>query len=113
MTAIFGIGVVAERADQVLNPVNAAGDLLHRGVVNLPIGFGERLLDGLDDDVGMGVGRGEDQRLAGQGRVDMFASSSATTRLKASVMTLLVELLDIETDFVGGMGQVDLAGRGC
>ena len=62
------IGVVAEGADQGLNPVDAAGDLLHGRVVDLAICVGERLLDCVDHDVGMGVGRGEDQRLAREAR---------------------------------------------
>ena len=39
------IGVVAEGADQVLHLVDAAGDLLHRRVVDLAVGVGECLLD--------------------------------------------------------------------
>ena len=39
-----------------------------------------------------------------------FANSSATTRLNSSRDDLFVERIDLEADFVGRMGEVDLAG---
>ncbi len=65
-----GIGVVAEGADQRPNPVHAAGDLLHRRVVNLSVFLRKRLLDFSHHDVRMGIGRREDQRLTGRARTD-------------------------------------------
>ena len=113
MTAILRIGVVAEGADQVPHVVHAAGDLLHRRVVDLAISCRERLLDRADHDVGVGVGGGEDQRLAGKGRVDVVRQFLGDHTIELRRDHLLVELLDLEADFVGRMGEIDFAGPSC
>ena len=42
------------------------------GVLDLAVAGLHGLLDFVDDDVGMGVGRGENQCLAGQARIDVL-----------------------------------------
>ena len=69
-------------------------------------------LIGVHHDVGMGVGGGEDQRLAGKRGVDVLRQLLGDDPVELRRDDLLVELLDLEADLVGRMGEIDLAGPG-
>ena len=68
----------------------SAGDLLHRVVAIVAIRRGERLLELIDDDVGVPVGGAEDQGLLVSAGSMCLASSSETTRLNFSGDDLLL-----------------------
>ena len=82
--------IIAERKNQAPDAVHAAGDLADCGILDLAVGLAERLLQLVDDDVGVGIADGKYQCLARKIWIDVPASSSATTRLKGTVTTFLL-----------------------
>ena len=70
---IFRARVVLERLDPVERPVDRAGDLLDQIVRLRAVFLGQRRAQLLDQDVGMVVARGEQQRLAALGRAGIRA----------------------------------------
>ena len=104
--------VVAIGADQPADLIDAAGDLADGGVLDLAVARLERLLQLIDDDVGMGVGGGKEQGLARQVRIDVLCQLLGHDPVEVDRHDLLIEGIDLEVDLVRNMGQVDLAGSG-
>lgn len=103
-------GVIAESTDQRPNVVHAACDLFNCRVVNLTVFLRKGFLDGAHYNVGVGIGRGENQRLARKGRIDVVRQFLSDHAIELGGYNLLVELFNLEADFVGRMGKVDFAG---
>jgi hypothetical protein len=102
----LGQGVVTVRADEIAHSVHTAGDLADSRVLNLAVCGSEGLFQLGHHDVSVRIAHSENQRFAGQVRVNVsrqFVRYDPVKRLRDDI---LVELIHFETDFVGRRGEV-------
>ena len=112
VTAILGLASLRKERIRVRTLSTLPVIFFDGRVVDLPVAVRKRLLDCAHDNIGMGIGRGEDQGLAaGSVRIDVVGQLLGNHPIELGGDHLLVELLDLEADFVGRMGEIDLAGR--
>jgi hypothetical protein len=78
-------------------------NLLHRRIVNLTIFLRKGLLYGAHHNVRVSIGRGENQRFARKGRVDLLRQFLSDNAIEIGGYNLFVELLDLKVNFVGCM----------
>ena len=100
VTAIFGHRIVAEGPDQIADAIDAARDLADGGVLDLAIGSRNAFFTCSTTISAWASLTAKISVLPGRFGSIWRASSSATVRLKGDGDDLLVEILNLELDFV-------------
>ena len=95
-------------ADQLERLVCGAGDLDDGVVVRGAVLFFESFLEEFYDEVGMDIGRAEDEGFARCRRIDFLGEIFADDAVERLGNDLAVEVLDLDGDLIGGGVEFDL-----
>lgn len=107
-----GICFVAKATDQLQRLVRGPRNFENGIVIDVDIPVTERVFQQSHHHVGMDIGRAEDQRLIGAGRIEMIRQCRANDAVERFGNHFAVEFADFEVKLIRRPEQIDPLGLG-